>query len=133
MTTEAAAAQYLQEHLDRVGSKGWAIHNPSNQPIIDLPVIYGFNNGGVGGFWSAVLLAEDGTFLGDHLCSDEAYMPADLGVTEGYRPDRHEKFQEHYPEGYRMEFVSYEDIESHPTMMSVINKAEDKITEEEKV
>lgn len=54
----------------------------------------------------AGLIAQDGTWMGSHLCSSEAYMPADLGCLEGTRSDRHEGFQKHYPDGYRMEFVS---------------------------
>lgn len=91
----------------------WAVFNPHNKPVADLPVIYGFNNGGGPGWYSATLIAEDGTALGGHLCSDECYMPFDLGIIEGYRKDRHEGFQKHYPDGYRMVFVSYHDVESH--------------------
>jgi hypothetical protein len=113
MTTEAAAQQYLAEHLARCKGKGWAVHNPHNKPLDELPVIYGFNNGGSTGCLSAVLLAEDGTVLGGHCCSAEGYMPHDLGVLEGSRPDRHETFREHYPDGYRMEFVGYDEVPTH--------------------
>jgi hypothetical protein len=30
-------------------------------------------------------------------------------ILEGTRPDRHEEFKAHYPDGYRMEFVGYEE------------------------
>jgi hypothetical protein len=90
-----------------------AVHNPKNLPIKDLPVIYGFNNGGSPEWYDAVLLAQDGTFLGSHICSHEAYMPGDLGVEEGSRADRHEHFRAHYPNGYKMEFVSRDDISTH--------------------
>lgn len=90
-----------------------AVHNPHNKPIEDLPVIYGFNNGGPVGFMDAVLLAQDGNCLGGHLCSNEYFMPGDLGITEGSRPDRHEGFEAHYPDGYRMEFISGRDIKDH--------------------
>lgn len=93
-----------------------AIFNPHDQPIDDLPIIFGFNNGGPSGLLSAVLIAEDGTGLGGHCCSHEAYMPGDLGVLEGYRPDRHEGFRKHYPDGYRMEFVSYDDVKDHKAL-----------------
>jgi hypothetical protein len=79
-------------------------------------VIYGFNNGGSAGLLSAVLIAEDGTTLGGHACSAEGYMPYDLGVIEGSRPDRHETFRAHYPEGYRMEFVPYADVAGHAAL-----------------
>jgi len=57
----------------------------------------------------AQLLAEDGTALGSHLCSAEGYMPHDLGILDGSRPDRHEDFRAHYPDGYRMDFVRWND------------------------
>jgi hypothetical protein len=82
-----------------------AIYNPKSLPIDQLPVIYGFNGGGEPGWMMAYLVAQDGTGMGSHLCSSEGYMPGDLGCLEGTRPNRHEGFREHYPEGYRMEFV----------------------------
>ena len=94
----------------------YAVHNPHDKPVTELPVIYGFNNGGSPGWYSGVLIAEDGTGLGGHLCSHEAYMYRDLGIEEGSRPDRHETFRAHYPDGYRMEFVSYAHVLGHPAL-----------------
>lgn len=94
----------------------YAVFNPHKKPVAELPVIYGFNNGGSPGWFSAVLIAEDGTGLGGHLCSHECYMPGDLGILEGSRPDRHETFREHYPEGYRMEFVPHGAVLAHPEL-----------------
>lgn len=110
MTTPAAAALYLARHRLAHEGRRWAIHNPHGMPIDSLPVIYGFNNGGDQGWWKGVIMAEDGTCLGGHICSHEGYMPADLGVLEGTRPDRHERFREHYPDGYRMEFIGMDDV-----------------------
>lgn len=90
-----------------------AIYNPNDRPIGELPKIFGFNNGGPYGFMDARLIAEDGTPLGGHLCSDECFMPGDLGVIEGRRADRHELFKKHYPDGYRMEFVGYDAVKEH--------------------
>lgn len=112
MTTKAAARLYEAQHVYKYEGRPVAVFNPHDKPVQELPIIYGFNNGGSPGFMSAVLLAEDGTGLGSHLCSSEAYMPADLGVLEGTRPDRHEGFQKHYPDGYRMEFVGHADVPS---------------------
>lgn len=90
------------------------VYNPNNKPELELPVIYGFNNGGSSGFLSAVAIAEDGVCLGGHCCSHEYFMPGDLGMYEGTRLDRHEKeYRPHYPEGYRMEFVTSDQIEGH--------------------
>lgn len=93
-----------------------AVFNPHGKPIDELPVIYGFNNGGPPGFMIGCLVAEDGAGLGSHCCSSEGFMPGDLGIREGSRSDRHETFQKHYPDGYRMEFVSYDDVPGHEAL-----------------
>lgn len=105
MTTRAAENLYLAEHLAEWEGHPIAVYNPNNWPLEQLPVIYGFNNGGRKGWMYAALVAQDGTGLGGHICSDEGYMRHDLGIIEGSRPDRHEGFRKHYPDGYRMEFV----------------------------
>lgn len=105
MTTPAREALYLAEHNVKMEGRGYAVFNPHDMPEHMLPVIYGFNNGGSPGWMMAQLVAQDGTPLGGHVCSSEGYMPHDLGILEGSRPDRHEGFQQHYPDGYRMEFV----------------------------
>ena len=113
MTTAAAEASYLADHISQWQGKGYTAFNPHSKPIEELPIIYGFNNGGSAGMLSAVLIAQDGTFLGGHACSNEGYMPRDLGIVEGSRLDRHENFREHYPDGYRMDFVTYSEAERH--------------------
>jgi hypothetical protein len=111
MTTPLAAALYAAQHNFQWGEKPLAIHNPQNRPVHELPVIYGFNNGGSTGWLDAIAMAEDGTVLGSHTCSDECYMPHDLGCIEGARKDRHvQAYQPHYKDGYRMAFVKYADI-----------------------
>lgn len=90
-----------------------AIHNPHGKPVAELPVIYGFNNGGNTSNWMGCLIAEDGTPLGTHVCSSESFMLDDLGILEGTGHWRHEEFKKHYPDGYVMEFVSLEDVETH--------------------
>ena len=104
----------------------FAVFNPNDQPTHMLPVIYGFNNGGSPGFFSACLLAEDGTPLGGHLCSSEGYMYGDLGILEGFRDDRHQTFREHYPGGYRMDFVPYNDVRDHEALQKAFALAEEK-------
>lgn len=113
MTTEAAASKYLAEHLSKWGDRGYAVYNPHGKPLEELPVIYGFNNGGSPNWLNGVLLAEDGACLGGHICSHESYMPHDLGVIDGSRPDRHAMFREHYPDGYRMDFVPAAQVQTH--------------------
>ena len=122
MTTPAAAALCEAQHVYQYQGYNVAVFNPHSKPVGELPVIYGFNNGGSAGWMSAVLIAEDGTGLGGHCCSSEAYMPADLGILEGTREDRHEEFKKHYPDGYRMEFVSHGDVTDHEALNSAFAK-----------
>lgn len=120
MTTSASARLYEAQHLLQWEGRPLAVYNPHDKPITELPVIYGFNNGGQPGWLHAILMAEDGTLLGGHVCSSEAYMPHDLGILEGARPDRHETFREHYPDGYRMEFISHGDVLDHPGLTAAV-------------
>lgn len=114
MTTKEAAEKYAAEHIVMCKGKKWVTYNPNNLPENELPIIYGFNNGGSDDFKLAVALAEDGTVLGTHICSHECYMEHDLGIIEGSRPDRHENdYQKHYPNGYRMEFIEGENVKTH--------------------
>lgn len=125
MTTREAAAMYEAQHVMSVSGRRDAIYNPHGKPVSDLPVIYGFNNGGSRDWLNACAIAADGTVLGGHICSSEAYIPHDLGVLEGTRSDRHAKYREHYPDGYRMEFVPYREMYAHAGLMRAIelNKA----------
>ena len=77
------------------------------------PKIYCFSNVKGGGDGIAYAMAEDGTVLGSHWCSNEFYVSQDLGVLEGCRKDRHEAYAEHYPDGYEMEFVRAADVKAH--------------------
>jgi hypothetical protein len=109
------------------------VFNPNNKNVAELPVIYGFNNGGEPGWMDAVLLAEDGTYMGGHICSDECFMPHDLGCLQGARPDRHEAFRKHYPDGYRMEFVSHGAVPAHVGLQLAFAKAKEQETAAELV
>jgi len=91
----------------------YAIYNPHNKPVEELPIIYGFNNGGNDRWYNGCLIAEDGTGMGGHVCSHESFMYDDLGIHEGSRSDRHEGFRKHYPDGYRMDFVPMEEVSTH--------------------
>ena len=124
MTTAKAAAHYLARHEHEMEGKRWAIYNPHDKPIEELPVIYGFNNGGRPGWYSACLISEDGVGLGGHLCSAESYMLHDLGILEGTRPDRHVSFRKHYPDGYRMEFIPMNEVKSHAGLDAAYEKNE---------
>jgi hypothetical protein len=120
MTTPVAAALYEAQHVYEHRNFTVAVFNPEDKSLSDLPVIYGFNNGGSHFGLQAVLIAEDGTPLGGHICSSESYMPADLGILEDTRPDRHNDFRAHYPSGYRMAFVGEKYIFTHPGLNRAI-------------
>jgi len=132
MTTESAARLYEAQHSAKLASRKNAVFNPNDKPVESLPIIYGFNNGGSPGWMQACLIAEDGTQLGGHVCTSEAYMKHDLGILEGTRPDRHENdFKKHYPDGYRMEFVRYSDIDRNEKLVKAIGIANAKDDEAE--
>lgn len=126
MTTERAEQQYLKEHLAQWRGKGYEVYNPNSLPIEDLPIIYGFNDGGNAVFLSARLISQDGDFLGGHACSDEGYMPHDLGVIKGSRPDRHESFKEYYPDGYRMDFVPQDQALEHEGLQEALKRSKER-------
>ena len=129
MTTPEAEALYLAQHRMEWGGKPYAVFNPHDQPVHMLPVIYGFNNGGSPGWYSGCLLAEDGTGMGGHICSSEGYMYHDLGIVEGSRPDRHEHFKAHYPDGYRMDFVPESQVMTHPGLEAAYQRNQAKAKE----
>lgn len=78
------------------------------------------------GFLHAQLMAEDGTPLGSHCCSSEGFMLGDLGILEGHRRDRHETFRKHYPDGYRMDFVGYDDMDGHEGLRAALKAHDEK-------
>ena len=79
------------------------------------PKIFCFSNVKGGGDGIAYAMAEDGHILGSHWCSFEGFVPHDLGVNEGARPDRHkDSYSQHYPDGYEMEFVPAAEVADHP-------------------
>jgi hypothetical protein len=75
--------------------------------------IYCFSNMVNGGEGIAYAIGDDGVILGSHWCSDEGYVPHDLGVIEGSRLDRHKTYKEHFPDGYEMEFVRSSEFNNH--------------------
>jgi hypothetical protein len=120
MTTEAAAVLYLAQHNFENQWRGIAKYNPHDKPLEELPRIYGIVNGGSTGWLDCVAIAADGHTLGGHICSEEGYLPYDLGVLEGARPDRHEHYQKHYPDGYVMEHVPRASIATHEGLQQAI-------------
>lgn len=122
MTTEAAARLYEAQHLYAMEGKQEVTYNPHSKPLEELPRILCFNNGGSRDWYHAVAIAEDGTCLGQHVCSSEGYMKHDLGVLEGTRLDRHEEsYSKHYPDGYVMEWVPSNEIRTNEKLMKAFD------------
>lgn len=86
------------------------------------PKIYCFSNVVGGGEGEAVAISEDGVVLGSHWCSHEYFVSGDLGVEEGSRPDRHETYAKHYPDGYEMEFVPSKEVKKHEGLQMAIQR-----------
>ena len=93
--------------------------------------IYCFSNVKDGGDGIAYAMADDGNVLGSHWCSHEGYVPQDLGVIDGSRPDRHEDYKKHFPNGYEMEFIKSNKIESHKGLQKAF-KLNQKLAEKNK-
>lgn len=98
----------------------YRIYNPHGKPIDELPLISGFNNGGRHGTYSGVIIAQDGTVLGGHICSNEHYMLHDLGVAATGPEYRRVAFEAHYPDGCRTRFVSYADVQNDPIIQEAL-------------
>lgn len=86
------------------------------------PKIYCFSNVVGGGDGEAIAISEDGVVLGSHWCSHECFVSEDLGVEEGSRPDRHETYAKHYPDGYEMEFVPSKEVKKHEGLQMAIQR-----------
>lgn len=100
------------------------IYNPKNLPEDDLPWIVGFNNGGQRMFEEAVSLAEDGTFLGNHVCSCEGFMIGDLCLDR--RGFRTQTYEEHYPDGFRTTFVGVDSRDTSAELQKAIHNSKKK-------
>lgn len=69
----------------------------------------GYVNGSTrGGDVMGYALAEDGTGLASHLSSNEDFSKHDIGLTSNWH---HEAYEEHYPDGFELEWV--DDPENH--------------------
>ena len=55
-------------------------------------------------------MAEDGTGIAQHLSSSEGFAKHDMGLTSNWK---HELYQKHYPEGYELEWVPTDQLETH--------------------
>lgn len=85
--------------------------------------IYAFNNGGRPGFYEAVAVGEDGLCLASHICSDERWMLHDMGVTSDWKHDTYDAWA---PEGWEIEFIPSEELDTHEDLKKAITLAEEK-------
>ena len=132
MTTAAAARLYEAQHLYAMEGKETVVYNPLQKDVDSLPHILCFNNGGSDMWYEALAVSEDGVCLGAHVCSSEAYMPYDLGVLDRARPDRHKtSYSKHYPDGYVMEWVPSDQINTNERLQKSIQAAKERNSEGE--
>lgn len=72
--------------------------------------IFVFINTYAPGNYISYAISEDGVILSNHLSSSEEWAKHDMGITS---PWKHEEYNAHYPQGWEIEFVSYENVASH--------------------
>lgn len=68
-------------------------------------------------------IAEDGAGLASHISSGTEWSKYDMGIS-GDR--KHDKYKEHYPSGYELEWINAEDLASHDTFRAAyaLNQAQ---------
>ena len=72
--------------------------------------------GGVAGH----AIAEDGTGLAGHISSNESW--AKLDMTSDYKK---KDYAEHYPDGYEIEWIDYDDLEGHAAFNHAFRRHEE--------
>lgn len=75
-----------------------------------VPTIYCFLNGGSPGWYSVMAISQDGHVLAGHVCSSSSFFLHDIGIESDWK---HDKYREHYPDGYRLEWVERDEIDGH--------------------
>ena len=80
--------------------------------------IYAWINGGKGTDWvNVIALCEDGHCLAQHVSSDDGFAKHDIGITSAWK---HDKYKEHCPEGYELEWV--DDAKTHAGLTKAYEK-----------
>jgi hypothetical protein len=78
------------------------------------PKIFVFSSVKDGGDGLAYAMAQDGHVLASHWCSNELFVPQDLGDDRVKNdPQRAELYAKHYPDGYEIEFIKAADLDEH--------------------
>lgn len=76
--------------------------------------IFCWVNSGAGTDWQEVMaMAEDGTFLANHVSSNKGFAMHDIGLTSDWK---HDRYKAKYPDGYELEWI--DDAKSHPGLMA---------------
>jgi hypothetical protein len=91
------------------------------------PKIFCWINEGEGTDWQVVMaVAEDGCFLASHVSSSETWARHDIGLTSDWK---HDRYQEHYPDGYELEWV--ENAKTHEGLQAayVLNQQQAPVEE----
>jgi len=74
------------------------------------PTIFVFCNSCAPQWHGAVALAEDGTGLTGHVCSEHGWIGHDMGFSSDWK---HDVYNKHYPDGWSLEYVEVDDIPGH--------------------
>ena len=89
-----------------------------------LPKVYCYISGpGFGDTEAVYALAEDGAALASHCSSDVAWAMADIGFA-GDSFGRRKLYDQHYPDGYVLEWVA--DPDSHSGLAAALKRNHEK-------
>lgn len=64
-------------------------------------------------------IADDGHWIASHISSDEEWAKSDIGVTS---KRKHDIYNEHFPNGWEIEWIGKEHIFSHPGLLAALEK-----------
>lgn len=84
------------------------------------PRIYCFSNVVGGGQGEAFAMAQDGTVLAVHVVKSEGDVCGALGVAKGFAPHYHALYRKHYPDGYDLEFILAENVDTHVGILDAL-------------
>lgn len=102
---------FILAHGDRIEGRGIIlIEGKSIDMTENKKKIYCFINGSNNFGQHVMALCEDGNVLAGHLSSSVGYAKHDIGINSDWK---HDKYKEHCPEGYELEWVDPEDVNGH--------------------
>ena len=72
---------------------------------------------------SYLALAEDGQVLASHFCSNDGWARRDLAVIDtNHNLNRRKVYAEYYPNGYQIEFIKFEQQQTHEGLRAAVQK-----------